>query len=55
MAKLCMHTDDTLKIFDDLTVHIGSNFRTFNKHTCPAFDTEELCREVDARKHRQAK
>ena len=50
-----MHTDDTLKIFDDLTVRIGSNFRTFNKHTCPAFDTKELRREVDARKRRQAK
>jgi len=55
IAKLRMHTDDTLKIFDDLTVRIGSNFRPFNKHTCPAFDIKELRREVDARKCRQAK
>jgi len=55
MAKLRMHTDDTLKIFDGLTVRIGSNFCAFNKHTCPAFDTKELRREFDARKRRQAK
>jgi hypothetical protein len=50
-----MHTDDTLRIFEDVTVHIGSEFRTFNKRTCPAFDTRELRREVNARKSRQLK
>ena len=55
MAKLRMHTDDTLRIFDDLTVRIGSEFRTFNERTCPAFDTKELRREADARKRQRAK
>jgi len=50
-----MHTDETLKIFDGATVQIGSEFRTFNKRTCPAFDTRELRREMNARKRRQLK
>ena len=50
-----MHTDHTLKIFDQLTVRIGTEFRTFNNKTCPAFKTKELSREVDARKRRQLK
>jgi hypothetical protein len=50
-----MHTDETLKIFDDVTVQIGSDFRTFNARTCPAFDTQELRRETTARKRRQLK
>ncbi|KIM77688.1 hypothetical protein PILCRDRAFT_90994 [Piloderma croceum F 1598] len=40
--------------FADL-LQIGSEFRTFNKRTCPAFDTKELRREADARKRQQAK
>lgn len=55
MAKLRMHTDETLKIFDDLTIRIGAEFRTFNKKTCPAFETRELKRETEARKRRQSK
>jgi hypothetical protein len=55
MAKLRMHTDHTLKIFDKLTVRIGAEFRTFNNKTCPAFETRELARETDARKRRQLK
>jgi hypothetical protein len=55
MAKLRMHTDDTLRIFDDLTVHIGAEFRSFNEKTCPAFKTHELRRETEARKRRRSK
>lgn len=55
MAKLRMHTDHTLKIFDQLTARIGAEFRTFNNKTCPAFKTQELGREVNARKRRQLK
>jgi hypothetical protein len=55
MAKLRMHTDHTLKIFDQLTTRIGAEFRNFNNKTCPAFKTQELGREVNARKRRQSK
>jgi hypothetical protein len=50
-----MHTDETLEIFDRVTIQIGSEFRTFNNQTCPAFDTCELRREVNARKRRRLK
>jgi hypothetical protein len=49
-----MHTDNTLKIFDDVTVRIGAECRKFNKKTCPTFDTRELKCETRARKRRQA-
>jgi len=55
MAKLRMHTDQTLKILDDATIRIGAEFRAFNDKTCPAFDTRELRRETEARKRRQTK
>jgi hypothetical protein len=55
MAKLRMHTDKTLKIFDNLTLRIGAEFRAFNKKTCPTFQTRELKRETEARKRRQSK
>jgi hypothetical protein len=50
-----MHTDDTLTIFEDLTVRIGAEFRKFNNCTCPAFDTRELPRETNARNRRELK
>ncbi|KIM74574.1 hypothetical protein PILCRDRAFT_14341 [Piloderma croceum F 1598] len=55
LAKLRMHTDDTLKIFDDITVRIGAEFRKFSKKTCPTFTTRELQRETRAHKRRSAK
>jgi hypothetical protein len=38
-----------------MTFRIGSEFRKFNKRTCPAFDTRELRRETNARKRRHSK
>jgi hypothetical protein len=55
LAKLRLHTDHTLKILDDITIHIGIQFRAFTDKTCPAFDTRELAREKRAREHRQQK
>jgi hypothetical protein len=43
LAKLCMHTDNSLKILDELTHDIGTEFRTFMTKTCPAFNTKEQC------------
>jgi hypothetical protein len=53
LAKLRLHTDHTLKILDDITIHIGVQFRAFTDKTCPAFDTCELAREKRARERRQ--
>jgi hypothetical protein len=55
LAKLGMHTDQTLEIFDSATVEIGKELRNFSNKTCPAFDTKELKREAEARKRRQSK
>jgi hypothetical protein len=49
LAKLRMHTTDTLDIFDEATRRIGTEFRAFKAKTCAAFDTYELGREHDAR------
>jgi hypothetical protein len=48
-----MHTDQTLKILDGVTIEIGSKFRAFSNKTCSAFDTRELSRETAARKRRR--
>lgn len=53
LAKLRMHTDETLEIFDDVTRRLGAEFRAFVAKTCTAFDTRELARETEARKRRQ--
>jgi len=55
LAKLRMHTDQTLSIFDNETSRIGTELRKFANETCASFDTKELKREVDARKRRQSK
>lgn len=49
LGKLQMHTDHTLKIFDQVTVSLGEHFRAFAHKICPAFDTYELLRETKAR------
>jgi hypothetical protein len=50
-----MHTDQTLKILDDVTVRMGAEFRAFADKTCASFDTRELDRETEARKRRVLK
>jgi hypothetical protein len=50
-----MHVDPTLHILDETTSRLGTQFRKFAKETCPAFNTQELKREADARKRRKAK
>lgn len=53
MAKLRMHTDETLKLLDDMTVRLGKQLRHFESHTCVAFKTQELKREAERRQRRQ--
>lgn len=50
-----MHTDITLALLDSETERLGAELRQFADVTCAAFDTEELNREVNARKRRKAK
>ena len=55
LAKLRTHTDHTLKILDDRTSDLGSDFRAFFKDVCQNVSTKELKRESEARKRREAK
>ena len=52
LAKLRMHTDQTLTILDHETVRLGAKIRAFTDMTCPSFDTKELPREVASRVRR---
>jgi hypothetical protein len=52
-AKLRMHTQATLEHLDSLTNEYGRLMRNFRDVTCSQFDTEELPREVEARKRGQ--
>lgn len=55
LAKLKLHTDDTLSLLDDWTVMLGSESRSFVDKTCSAFETRELKREYQARKRNEAR
>ncbi|KAH7916892.1 hypothetical protein BV22DRAFT_997067, partial [Leucogyrophana mollusca] len=55
LAKLRMHTDNTLAIMHQLTVTLGEELRRFVMETCPAFSTKELQREADSRQRREAR
>ncbi|KAH7904506.1 hypothetical protein BJ138DRAFT_1019068 [Hygrophoropsis aurantiaca] len=55
LAKLRIHTDYTLAILENVTRSLGQLLRDFQQKTCPAFHTQELKREADARKRRGQK
>lgn len=48
LAKLQMHHDITLEIFDAETRSLGEKLHDFSMKTCAAFDTIELCWEQQA-------
>lgn len=54
LAKLRLHTDETLDLLDVATVHLGQSTRTFARTTCKKYDTYELPRESAARGRRRA-
>jgi hypothetical protein len=54
LAKLRMHTDETLTIMEDVTQDLGYNLRSFNE-TCSVFSTRELRREAESRIRQQAR
>ena len=53
LAKLRLHTDETLKIFEQVTKDLGNRIRGFASDTCSCFATKELPREAQARRRRQ--
>jgi len=55
LAKLRLHTEPSVDLLGSTTELLGKELRTFEEKTCPAFDTQELKREAEARQRRQAK
>ena len=51
-AKLRMHTDKTLKVFEEATVSLGATLRNFQQTTCKEYETYELPSEDAARGRR---
>jgi hypothetical protein len=54
LAKLRLHTDHTVNILDHETTRLGEELRDFVKLTCDSIATQELRREYEARKRREA-
>lgn len=55
LAKLRMHTDDTLGWLGQSTTELGKQIRRFARYTCSFFDTVELPTEEAARVRRRAR
>lgn len=53
LAKLRLHTDDSLDKLDQALKALGRQLRRFQQFTCSAFQAMELPREVAARQKRQ--
>ena len=53
LAKLRLHTDETLDIFTRVTKDLGDRIHSFATDTCTSFVTKELPREAEARRRRQ--
>ena len=49
LTKLCLHTDETLEIFEKVTKDLGNCIHMFAMDACPSFTTKELSHEVEAR------
>lgn len=54
LAKLRMHTGQSLDLLEALTIEFGKLMRQFRDVTCSQFATMELPRETAARKRREA-
>ena len=53
-AKMRLHTERTLKLFEQSIKTLGEAVRKFETVTCAAYDTKELPRETAARGRREA-
>jgi hypothetical protein len=54
LAKLCMHTNQSLDLLEELTTEFGDLMRRFQDVTSSQFATMELPRETAARNRREA-
>lgn len=54
LAKLRMHTDDTVESLTQSTKQLGQHLRKFRDKLCPKYATKELPREKEARARRAA-
>ncbi len=54
LAKLRLHTESTLKVFEECTRNLGTILRRFSASVCSQFATKELPREEAARGRRTA-
>lgn len=52
LAKLRLHTDDSLTLLEEATRSLGTHLRHFQATTCEAYDTRELPNEVLARRRK---
>ena len=55
LAKLRLHTDETLEVLKEVSGILGDQLRLFANETCSAFSTQELRREAESRRRRQAR
>ncbi|KIM63185.1 hypothetical protein SCLCIDRAFT_1174655 [Scleroderma citrinum Foug A] len=55
LAKLRLHTDETLAVFKKVTICLSIELRTFANVTCTSFSTKELQHEAEACKRHQAR
>ncbi|KIJ65337.1 hypothetical protein HYDPIDRAFT_28047, partial [Hydnomerulius pinastri MD-312] len=53
LAKLWMHTDETLQVMDGVTQALGNAIRAFAADTCPEFATKELKCKAKCRQRRK--
>ncbi|KAF8440991.1 hypothetical protein L210DRAFT_3399787, partial [Boletus edulis BED1] len=54
LAKLRLHTDDTLALLHQALRQLGAQVRRFQRLTCPAFETKEIPQESSQRQRREA-
>ena len=53
LAKLHMHTDNTLELMESVTVALGNHLHVFTIETCTALSTKELHCETEAQMRHQ--
>lgn len=54
LAKLRIHTDETLTLLQQSLQRLGDQLRHFQRDTCPAFHTHELPMEAAQRQRKEA-
>ena len=54
LAKLQLHSDATITLFEAATSTLGQAMRAFLRHVCPRYKMRELPRETQSRQRRRA-